>query len=263
MKIEFNIFGHEFPSSFFTMIILFLGLIIFFVVLNSKIKKLDPMNVKKPSQILIEKFFDFFYNMVSGILGDAAAEQLSPVIMLLFMTIFIGNAVALIGLQEVAYDSSFPIVWGFLMFFVWNGYGIYKIGTKGFLKSFFHPNPAFFPIELMGFFTRLLSIIIRLLGNIASGVVLMMLLWEIPEGIARSSAVLASGSGIILIPLVVVLTFYFSIFAPFIQAYVFSMLSLGNISVLLEGNEVERNQKSLEEMSGEIKEEESKLLEEK
>lgn len=235
MDITVTLFGIEFPSSFFTIVLLFVGLFLFFIWLNKKIKNMDPLKVKSKSQVAIEGFFHYFHKMVSGMLGEEIANDLTPIIMLLFLSIFIGDATGLICLKEVSYQSVFPIVWGFIMFLVWNGYAIKKIGLKKFFKSFAHPNVAFIPIEIISFFSKLLSIIVRLLGNITSAVIISLLIWKIPESIEQFHG---TGwtilSGIIFVPVGVIVSGFFALFEPFIQALVFSMISLGNISMLIE-----------------------------
>lgn len=237
MTVKLTLFGITFPQSFITMIILFFGLGILFIYIGYKIKKSNPIKIESKTQVIIEAIFEFFNKMVTDIIGKENAPIITPIIMLLFLSIFIGNALSMFFIKEVAYNSTFAIVWGVTMFLVWNGYGIYKIGLGKFFKSFAHPNFMFVPLEIVGFFSKLLSITVRLIGNIASGIIMMSLIYQIPEGLEQISELLGWGSGILLIPLISGLSFYFSIFAPLIQALVFSMLSLGNISLLINEEE--------------------------
>lgn len=243
MGINLHLFGYTFPSSFTTIILLFLGLLIFYIYLTKKIRKFDPLNVKGTFEVLTEAYFQFFENMVRESLREEDVETLAPIIMLLFTSIFIGNATALIGLKEVAFNSVFPIVWGVFMFILWNGYAIWKIGTLGYLKTYFSPNFVFAPVEVIGALSKVLSITVRLIGNISAGVLIVGIVMMIPNALIQFLTTnlqpivgvgLSLLLSVIVIPIVSALSFYFSLFSPLIQALVFSVLSLGNISVLLE-----------------------------
>lgn len=233
MEIKLTLFGLQFPTSFTTIVLLFIGLIVFFLFLNKKIKAFNPLKITSKFQLLVEEGFQFFENMVRDNVGEDAVRVLTPIMMVLFLSIFIGNAVALISFREAAYGPSFALVWGVSMFFLWNGYAIYKIGIGKFIHGFFQPNIIFFPLEVIGTFSKVLSITVRLIGNIGSGVIIMTLIFSIPVGLVEQSALLGTASGIVLVPIIAAFSFYFSIFSPFIQALVFCMLTLGNMSVLL------------------------------
>lgn len=233
MQIMEEIRKLNFPPSFTTIVLLFIGMLIFFLYLNKKIDNFNPLKVTSNFQIIVEDVFIMFEKMVEDNVGKSAVPVLTPIIIVLFLSIFIGNAVALIALREAAFRGYFALVWGVSMFFLWNGYAIYKIGIGKYVKGFFQPNFIFFPLEVVGMLSKVLSITVRLIGNIGSGVVIMSLIFAIPVHMVETSALLGTVAGVIFVPIIAAFSFYFSIFSPLIQALVFSMLTLGNISVLI------------------------------
>lgn len=79
-------------------------------------------------------------------------------------------------------------------------------------------------IELIGEFSRMLSLSLRLLGNILAGMILLTLISTLAMSIFKVPAVL---------PLVV---FAFELFVSFLQAFVFSLLTLVYLKMAGETN---------------------------
>ena len=93
-------------------------------------------------------------------------------------------------------------------------------GFAGWFKSLLHPLPMMLPFNIMEFGTRLLSLALRLFGNILGGVVMMNLIEK-------------------LFPLVLpmVLSIYFDFFDGMIQATIFVFLTSLYISEAVKVNE--------------------------
>lgn len=233
MNIQLVLFGQVMPASFTSIVLTFSFILVLLIIFNNFLKK-DQIKVKKSIYIFIEDFFNFFEGLIRSVLGEKQIRTFMPIILILFTSIFIGDMVAVIGFKEVAFNSWFPFIWGFSMFCLWNGYALYKIGFKKYFKEMCEPSIFMLPLEIIGFFSKLISISVRLFGNILSGVILMTLIFKLIEILINSSVVWLEFLSVLLIPLGAGLTFYFSIFGPFIQALVFTMLTLGNIAMLVD-----------------------------
>ncbi|MDR0556389.1 MAG: F0F1 ATP synthase subunit A [Treponema sp.] len=90
-------------------------------------------------------------------------------------------------------------------------------GLFGWLKHFLHPIPFMAPFNILEYGTRVLSLALRLFGNILGGLILMHLI----EGLVPVAAPMA-------------LSLYFDFFDGFIQAAIFTFLSVLYISEALQ-----------------------------
>jgi len=86
--------------------------------------------------------------------------------------------------------------------------GLLARGIGGWLKSFLHPLPVMLPFNIMDYGTRLISLALRLFGNILGGFVLMSMI-----------------EGILPVALPVVASLYFDFFDGIVQAGIFVFLT--------------------------------------
>jgi F-type H+-transporting ATPase subunit a len=117
-----------------------------------------------------------------------------------------------------------------VVFFVTQYQGFHRHGAKGYVKSWLAPpglpkllapvlSGILFLVHLMGEFFKPLSLSVRLFGNTIAGhlIILVML-----------GLMLQYASAIVIIPagLFIVIIMLFEVFVAFIQAYIFSVLSV-------------------------------------
>lgn len=219
---------------FVTVIVTFLAVAILMIFFSTKLNEQKGDVIESKWIVLIEMFFDFFANIVKETLGEKYISKFTPLATMMFCTVFIGNSLVLFGFQEAATDIMFPFTWTFIMFIFWNTYGIYKSGIKHYIADFFTPMWWMFPLEIISFFTKPLTLMVRMFGNVLSGFMMMGMLLALPELLSGIHQALGILGVIVMIPIGGGLSFYFSVFAPFIQALVFTYLVLVNISLLLK-----------------------------
>ena len=125
--------------------------------------------VKQVKPSLLEMLLEF----IEGIVGDVLdVENLTPYLPLLgslFIFICFSNLLSVVpGLSSPTADVNTTFALAVIVFFAVHFYGIQKKGFWKYLKTF--SDPIFlFPIELLGHFSRTLSLTLRLFGNIMSG----------------------------------------------------------------------------------------------
>ena len=90
-------------------------------------------------------------------------------------------------------------------------------GVKGFVRSFYKPTPMSGFVKVLDFFTRPLSLCLRLFGNIMGGTIVMTLLYTAMPWILPAFAAV-----------------YFDLFDGLLQAYVFVFLTMIYISEAVE-----------------------------
>lgn len=112
-------------------------------------------------------------------------------------------------------DVSFTLAMGLVVFLSMFYYGI-KLGGTEYIKSFFKPFFLFFPIHLIDFAVKPVTLGFRLFGNIFSGAIFILVLYNLVP------------------PVVPVIAMSLGVFVGCIQAYLFFMLSTAYISSAIE-----------------------------
>ena len=115
-------------------------------------------------------------------------------------------------------------------------------GFKAYMHSFIEPIPVFLPMNIFGKFSTLLSMSLRLFGNVLCGGIIMSLVYSFTSwcSTALINFIVPVGSAINFIApiLTPALHFYFDLFAGFIQTLIFITLTMVFI-----GNEVPEEMK--------------------
>jgi F-type H+-transporting ATPase subunit a len=211
-------------------------LAVFAIVLRRRIKMI-PGGIQNIAEIVI----DGALGLMDSVLGDRRkSEQYLPAVLTIFLFVLCSNWLGLLPgvgsltvrldggtvplLRSPAADLNFTIALALLALTFINIIGISAIGLKGRLKVFFNfKSPITFFVgilELISEFAKIISFSFRLFGNVFAGEVLL--------------TVMA-----FLLPYLAPLPFIFlEIFVGFIQAFIFSMLTLVFISMAVsEGHE--------------------------
>ncbi|MBP1737456.1 MAG: F0F1-type synthase, alpha subunit [Oscillospiraceae bacterium] len=97
--------------------------------------------------------------------------------------------------------------------------GIRYKGLGGWLKSFLKPMPMMLPFNILDYGTRILSLTLRLFGNILAGFVIMELLYQ---------------GALFVKPLIPIASAFFDLFDAGLQSYIFVFLSSMYIAEVIE-----------------------------
>ena len=117
-------------------------------------------------------------------------------------------------------DLNMTLALAIVSFFAFQYYGIKSHGFVGRIKHMASP-PFLFPIEVIGEFSRIISLSARLFGNVFAGEALLGVMYAITAKI-----------GFLLIPVLVPVIFLFlELLFGTIQALVFAMLTLAYIAI--------------------------------
>ena len=188
---------------------------------------------KRPDrkQVLTEKVVTMLYNMVRDTMGEHNL-RFAPYIGALFCSSLLGTLISMLGFfRSATADISTTITWALVTsVLVWY-YNIKNNGFFGWLKGFTEPIVVMTPMNIVSEIAQPISMAFRHFGNVAGGSVLTMLIYNalaaasalilgwIPNAFINSIPILQVG-----IP--AVLSLYFDLFSGFIQALVFSMLTM-------------------------------------
>jgi F-type H+-transporting ATPase subunit a len=224
-----------FDGTVVAMTVLACVLVFLFVFICTRNLKMRPTG----KQNVIEWLVDFVRNIVGANVPGNEVNNFHFFAFVLFLFIFISNQLGLITKIVLPGDVSLwksptanPIMtltMALIMLTLTHFYGVERKGFKGYLKSYLHPFAPLLPITLMEEITNMMTLGLRLYGNIYAGEVLVSLLASVLVNV-----------GWLALPFVIILQMIwiaFSIFIGSIQAYVFVTLSMVYMGHKLEVEE--------------------------
>ena len=176
------------------------------------VEKLDSMTRESMGE-----FFAGFAPFITAILALSALSSLS----------------SLLGLFPPTSDVNIIAGWAILVFALITYFKL-KGGVGNYLKGFLEPIPVMLPLNILGEVATPVSMTFRHYGNVLSGSVIAVLIASALGGL--SSLLLGWLPGflgdipLLRIGLPAILSLYFDIFSGCMQAYIFAMLTMLNIS---------------------------------
>lgn len=197
-------------------VILILGIGAFLLTRNLKLKP-------NKKQSALEKLYQGIRDLQVGIMGEEY-ESFLPYIGTLMIYLLVLNLTGLLGVVPPTADLSVTVSLAFTSFLVVNLNAIKKHGIAAYGRGFMHPYAFMLPINIMERFVLLISLSLRLFGNMMAAVVLVELVYHALGSIGMFAQF---GSPIIVHA-------YFDLFDGALQMIVFSMLTMINIKVIAE-----------------------------
>lgn len=164
-------------------------------------------------------YFAGFAPFITAILGLSALSSLS----------------SLLGLYPATADINVIAGWGILVFILITAYKL-KGGVWNYIKGYFEPIPVFAPLNVLGEVATPVSMSFRHYGNVLSGVCISALITAALTGLGKTllgflpENILAWTPPFLRVGIPAVLSIYFDIFSGCLQAFIFSMLTMLNIS---------------------------------
>lgn len=198
-----------------------LGLIL---AVNLAVKKADPLD--KPKGILLLAVI--YVRMMSGLakdnMGNIVGRNYAPYLGILALYLALANLSGLFGMPAPTANFSVTLTLALITFIMIQRMSIKSIGFFGYIRSFFEPHPLFFLMNFFGKVAPLISMSIRLFGNITSGTIIMVLFYAFTGWVAALVPIIGviDFVGPIVAP---VLHFYFDVFVGLIQMYIFISLT--------------------------------------
>lgn len=197
---------HLIPDYVVMCIIVSLMLVLFFGLASRNLKF-----VPSKLQSFLEMIYKIFENQLRDIVGEKG-PQYTPMIATIGIFIFFSNLIGLVpGMMAPTSKLNVTAACALTVFLYYHWQGIKAQGLGHYLKHFMGPIPALapllLPIEIISHFSRVVSLSIRLFGNIFAEELLIVVIASI-------------------IPFFLPLPFMaVAIFTSFIQAFVFVLLA--------------------------------------
>lgn len=175
-------------------------------------RQLKPGFNPSKQQILLETIVKTIQEQIEEVSNQKKAPFF-PFVATLFLYIVLANILSIVpGFRPPTGSLSTTLALAICVFFAVPVYGIMMRGPKAYFKQYLEPTPLMLPFNVIGEFSRTLSLAVRLFGNVMSGALIV--------GIILS-----------LIPLFFPIVMQaFGLLTGVIQAYIFTILALVYIS---------------------------------
>ena len=198
-------------------------LAIFFIYAGKKVKAADPTARPKGVVLVVETGVNAIYNYMKSIMPKKFEKNYYPYFAMLFLWLIVANLSCLIGFEAPTSNFSITLALTIITFVLIQYNAIKKQGLLKFIWGKIMP-----PTELLSMISPLISLSMRLFGNILSGSILMYLVYSL-TGWLSSFIIDFNFLGPIVAP---ILHAYFDIFAGCIQTLVF--VTLSSILIMME-----------------------------
>ena len=205
-------------------------LVVMFIIIGRSMRQLEYTDSPKGIAAVGVLFVEMITNMTVDNMGKKYGQPMSIYIGSVFIYLLFANTFGLFGFEAPTSNFSVTLVLAFLSWALIQGVSIKHNGFKGYLKGFFEPFFPFVIPNIIGLVAPLISLSMRLFGNILAGSVIMGLVYSL--GVWLSSFIpIIGGIDVISVFIAPVLHLYFDLFAGFLQAFLFVTLTQMFIAV--------------------------------
>lgn len=174
---------------------------------------------------LVKNIIISFQDLITQSLGKFVYKYFA-FITSLFVFIISCNWIGVLPLvEEPTKDLNTTLALGIMSFLYIQKEAIFKHGPINYIKDFFEPIFLMLPLNILGELATIVSISFRLFGNIFGGSIIMSIFEQaIGDSWIWNTVTTISGINIIIMV-------FFVLFEGFLQAFVFSILSLTNLTM--------------------------------
>ena len=175
---------------------------------------------------IYEFFGEFIYNLAKSTMGEKEGKEYFRFFMFYFLLLFMSNLIGLIpGFLPPTENFNTGFGFGVLVFIYYNYHGIRVQGIKGHISHLMGPilfmAPLIFVIELISHAMRPVTLGLRIKGNMMGDHAVLAIFTE-------------------LVPYIVPIPFYIlGLFVCFMQAFVFTILSMVYVTMAVETHDHE------------------------
>lgn len=201
------------------------ALCVLFVYAGKKVMAANPLEKPRGIVLVCETGVEMIYNYMKSIMPSQFERSYYPYFAMLFVYLLVANLSGLIGFSAPTSNYSIALAMTLITFILIQYNALKKKGGLTYIKDLVWP-----PTNILSALSPLVSLSMRLFGNILSGTILMTLVYQF-TGWLSGFLVPFNLLGPVLAP---VLHAYFDVFAGCIQTLVFVTLSSILISIEAE-----------------------------
>jgi F-type H+-transporting ATPase subunit a len=210
LGIEFEAGKDVIPDFIVMSLVIVIGMAVVCLIIRSRLSIDNPGKL----QILLEEAVTFLYGLVDENIGPKGRKYLT-LVGTMFLFILFGNLMGLVpGLMAPTSNINVTLGCALTVFVYYQFQGFKEQGVVGYVKHFLAPPgapmwiaPIYFPIEIISHFSRVLSLSVRLFGNIFGEDLVILILFSIVPFVAP-------------LPMM-----FLGIITSVLQAFIFAMLT--------------------------------------
>lgn len=192
----------------------------------SKLKKFNPLDEPKGIVLLCIMLVEWIDGMVKEIVSEEYVDRMGPFVGTLAVYILLANYIGLFGFANPTLNFSVTLAITLVAWSIFQLTDIKYKGLKAYIHSYFEPVFAFFIANVFSVLAPLISMSMRLFGNVLSGSIIMSLLYSATGALSAKLFPFLNGLDIIGPIFGSVLHLYFDIFSGFLQMYLYIMLTM-------------------------------------
>lgn len=213
-------------------IVIVIVLSIVFILVGVRVKRLDPADTPKGFVFLMIQVVDGFSGFIKEYISPKIFKTFGAYFFTLLVFLGLANTIALFGMAPPLANLSVAFAFIIITFIAIKIAEVKYLGFKNKIKAIIGPFWPIFPISvpsnLIGEISTPFSMGLRLFVNLFSGLIMTTMVFAALDGMAE---IVSISLGVILGS---ALHLVFDIFFGLIQAFVFLMLSIVNISMASE-----------------------------
>jgi F-type H+-transporting ATPase subunit a len=196
---------------------------------------LATRNLKKVPgrrQIVLEMIVDAINNLTEQTMGEDK-KSFAPYMGTLLIFLAIANLTGLVGFRPPTADVNTTMGLAMITFTMIHICGARRKGIGKYLKGFAEPLAPMLPLNIVGELATPISLGFRLFGNIVGGLIIMKLVYS---ALAALSVKVIGPNAIPIFQtgIPAVLHIYFDLFAGVLQSFIFTMLTMVNVSMAMD-----------------------------
>lgn len=202
---------------------------------RSQLKKVEAGGEMGRGLVAVIELIEYLDSFTRDAMGDKHGRRLSAYMASVFIYILLSNISGLIGLEPPTTNWSVTLALSLISWVLIQVASIQTNGWGGYLKGYLDPFFVFLPMNILSEIGTILSLSLRLFGNLIAGSVLMGLLYSL--GAWLSSFFPVIGQFNFIGPVIAsVFHIYFDLFSGAIQAFVFMSLTTIFVGMEFQGD---------------------------
>ncbi len=219
MKLQTTVISIAVVTAFISLLLVFI---------NRKLRQYDPLSEPKGVVLVVLMAVETLDNMVKNSTNARIAKFLTPYMLMTITYIFLSNIAGLFSLECPTSNLSVTLSLALITCILIEVFSYQEKGVKDYIHSYFEPFFPFFIVNIIGKFSTLISLSMRLFGNILAGGILMSVIYQLMAYISSIVPVIGQFNFVAVL-VAPALHFYFDLFSGAMQAYVFTVLTVSFI----------------------------------
>ena len=213
-------------------------LVTIFYVVGQRLRQLKPNDTPKGFILVVVTFVKTINDFINANMGEKHGKVMSAYIGSVFIYIIVSNYSGLFGLTAPTSNFSVTLTLALISWLLIQATKIKENGFGGYIKGFFEPIFPFVIPNVFGAIAPLISMSLRLFGNVISGTLIMSLVYSLTAWLSSFVPIIGRVN-IVSWVITPWLHLYFDLFSGFLQALLF--MSLTSIFIAIEFNEQEEH----------------------